>query len=229
MLNSFSSHGHYFSVGSTGWPYCLYSAEQSTQISAQCGLIGRLDVVLTADGKDTEQWHERRRELCTDAFLDSLSALMAALRMDNMPLHSLNDFRKAFGSVGDLDRIPEQEGFCAAHYDAEQYSYFLRVNQDGESGADISVFCYLRVWLGQHIERAAEGIRFISSSYDELFRLPDGGKIRIHNQHGDDRTFVCRYIDGYHAEIGNNLFHICQFAELMERGGNTYEPLKECN
>ena len=38
----------------------------------------------------------------------------------------------------------------------------------------------------------------------------------------EERT--CRFIDEYHTEIGNNLYHICQFAELMERNGHTCEP-----
>ena len=28
---------------------------------------------------------------------------------------------------------------------------------------------------------------------------------------------VCRYIDDCHVEIGSELYHICQFAEIMER------------
>jgi hypothetical protein len=28
------------------------------------------------------------------------------------------------------------------------------------------------------------------------------------------------------VEVGNNLYHICEFAELMERGGHTCEPVK---
>ena len=34
----------------------------------------------------------------------------------------------------------------------------------------------------------------------------------------------CTYIDDYHTKIGYDVFHICEFAELMERGGNTYRP-----
>lgn len=37
---------------------------------------------------------------------------------------------------------------------------------------------------------------------------------------------ICRYIDDYHVEVGRNLYHICQFAELMERNGNTVIPLR---
>ena len=40
---------------------------------------------------------------------------------------------------------------------------------------------------------------------------------------------VCRYIDENHVEIGNGwngLYHICQFAELLEKNGNTVIPLR---
>lgn len=39
-----------------------------------------------------------------------------------------------------------------------------------------------------------------------------------------DRT--CRYIDDYHLEVGNNLYHICEFAERMEQNGNAVIPLR---
>ena len=38
--------------------------------------------------------------------------------------------------------------------------------------------------------------------------------------------YVCRYIDDYHFEYGINLRHICEFAELCERTGNTVIPLR---
>ena len=37
---------------------------------------------------------------------------------------------------------------------------------------------------------------------------------------------TCRYIDDYHVEIGDNLYHICEFAERMEQNGHTYEPVR---
>ena len=59
-------------------------------------------------------------------------------------------------------------------------------------------------------------IRFIDSHYKDLFRIPDGGCIQIHYP---DETVVkpCTFIDEYHTQIGYNVFHICQFAEIMER------------
>ena len=64
-------------------------------------------------------------------------------------------------------------------------------------------------------------IRFIDSHYKDLFRIPDGGCIQIHYP---DETVVkpCKFIDEYHIQIGTNVFHICQFAEIMERNGASY-------
>ena len=64
-------------------------------------------------------------------------------------------------------------------------------------------------------------IRFIDSHYKDLFRVPDGGYIQIHYP---DETVVkpCKFIDEYHTQIGTNVFHICQFAEIMERNGASY-------
>ena len=46
-------------------------------------------------------------------------------------------------------------------------------------------------------------IRFINSSYDELFRIPDGGKIKVDFP---DRSFIspCKYIDDYHTKPAEN-------------------------
>ena len=55
----------------------------------------------------------------------------------------------------------------------------------------------------------------------DLFRIPDGSCIQIHYP---DETVVkpCKFIDEYHTQIGTNVFHICQFAEIMERNGASY-------
>ena len=38
--------------------------------------------------------------------------------------------------------------------------------------------------------------------------------------------YTCRYIDDYHVEVGSQLYHICQFAELMEQNGYKTIPLR---
>ena len=68
-------------------------------------------------------------------------------------------------------------------------------------------------------------IRFIDSHYNELFRIPDGGKIEIQYDTGEKNIRECKYIDEYHTKIGSTVFHICEFAEVMERNNATYKPI----
>lgn len=64
-------------------------------------------------------------------------------------------------------------------------------------------------------------IRFIDSHYRQLFRIYDGSYIQI--QYPDETVLKpCRFIDEYHTQIGYNVFHICQFAEIMEQNGAIY-------
>lgn len=70
-------------------------------------------------------------------------------------------------------------------------------------------------------------IRFIDSHYNELFKIPDGGNINIIYPPGDGRGTVtrsCKFIDECHTRVGNNDYHICEFAERMEAIGARYEP-----
>ena len=69
-------------------------------------------------------------------------------------------------------------------------------------------------------------IRFIDSHYKDLFRIPDGGTIRITFSNGEKADRTCTYIDDYHVKVGNNVFHICEFAERMEQNGNKVEPVE---
>jgi hypothetical protein len=39
--------------------------------------------------------------------------------------------------------------------------------------------------------------------------------------------FVCRYIDACHARIGNRIYHIREFAGMMERNSRVYRPVKK--
>ena len=66
-------------------------------------------------------------------------------------------------------------------------------------------------------------IRFIDSRYQELFRIPDGGSIRI--SYPDRQvSSVCEYLDDYHTRIGGTVYHIRQFAEQVERSGAICQP-----
>lgn len=84
-----------------------------------------------------------------------------------------------------------------------------------------------RAYRKEHPEDPHDhSIRFITSNYEELFRIPNGGKVQIDYP---DRSFVapCEYIDDYHTRISGEVYHICQFAEILERGNGVVSPEPE--
>ena len=69
----------------------------------------------------------------------------------------------------------------------------------------------------------AKNIRFITSSYEDRFKIPDGSAVEIEYP---NRKFLarCEYMDEYHLRLGYDVLHICQLAEMLERGGGTCRP-----
>ena len=70
-------------------------------------------------------------------------------------------------------------------------------------------------------------IRFVDpDTWQDMFLLEDGKKLLFHDSYDHtDRAVTCKYIDPYHFYFGSTVFHIHQFAELMQRNGHTYDPL----
>ena len=81
-----------------------------------------------------------------------------------------------------------------------------------------------RIWDDPTIPR--DEVRLINSHYDDLYRIPDGGVIQV--DYPDGRSFTARveHLDDYHFDMGGlgNVFHICQFAEVMERNHADFYP-----
>ena len=69
-------------------------------------------------------------------------------------------------------------------------------------------------------------IRFITPEYKDLFTLRDGESLVMRYMDGTTKTTPCfACSDGYHFYLGaNQLFHICQFAEISRANGTTYAP-----
>ena len=208
-----------------------YCYTQSQQISMQTGLIGHLRADMDSSGTGFfSSFFNFRADLKTEDFKTDFDAVINALRFDENYGGILKD-RSALSSY--CHEIPESSfggdgrefGF---RVDTKQYSYMLRLNPNrGEY--NLYCYCYQKKWLDRHLQQAERGIRFINPHYKELFRIPDGDKIRIIHSDGEKTDYTCRYIDDYHVEIGsgwNSLLHICQFAEIMERNGSTVIPLR---
>ena len=73
-------------------------------------------------------------------------------------------------------------------------------------------------------DKDKRAIRFIDSEYHTLFTIKDGESIVITRFDGEKMILSCTYIDDYHVCVGNSTYHICEFAEMQERNGNTYVP-----
>lgn len=69
-------------------------------------------------------------------------------------------------------------------------------------------------------------IRFIDYKYRDLFKLTDGENIVITTMEGTKKLLKCNYIDQTHTQIGNNVYHIAQFAKIARKNGLIYSPEK---
>lgn len=206
----------------------MYCYTQSQQLRGQTGCIGFLRGDLDTGGEEFfSSWNDFSERLKTQEFKDEFDKLIGSLRDKNNEIHFLSS-RTALADY--CHRHAEAQidsgnsyGFRA---DTERYSYMMRL--DPAKGVyNLYCYCYVCGDLDRHLKQAEEGIRFIDSNYKELFRIHDGGKIRVTYSGGSVQEFVCRYIDPTHVEIGGGyrtLFHICEFAEQIESTDAKCEP-----
>lgn len=205
----------------------LYTKGQSMQIGGQTGCIGHLRADMGADGQGFfKTWKDDRQSLNTEEFQQEFESVLNALVGDEQ-------------YSGFLQSRDAMEKFCQEHpesgfnggfafgfrTDTAQYSYLIRL-QPYKGDENLFIYCYRRDWLDRHMKQAEKGIRFITPNYKEKFRIQDGDQVRVMRFDGQVFDRVCRYIDDCHVEIGTELYHICQFAELMERNGNSVIPLR---
>lgn len=201
-----------------------YSYKQSQQLSGQTGCIGYLRGDFGGAGQSFfPKWEDVRSDYNTPEFTADLDDVIDGLRSEDGLLSS----RQAMARCGYNELRSAFKGNYTTEYgfrvDTRDHTFLLRCNPRGGDN-DFYCFCYVSKWLDRHIEEARDDIRFIDSSYKELFRIPDGGSIVITYDDGTKHEMECRYIDSSHLEVGSSIYHICEFAEQMERGGNTYAP-----
>ena len=172
---------------------------------------------------------ERKYTFSQSQQLSMQTGLIGYLRADfgsngNEFWTTWNDFRKDLKT----DDFKKDRNHYGVRVDTERYSYLMRLNPNrGEY--NLYCYCYQKEWLNNHLKNAERGIRFIDPHYQEQFRIADGEKISIKLGDGKTMERTCRYIDDYHLEVGTNLYHICEFAELCERNGHTVEPAAKEN
>lgn len=202
-----------------------YTYTQSMQIQGQTGCIGHLrgDFDRNGNGFFTS-WNDHRKEYKTDAFKTELDKVINALRSEEYGLLQNRSGMRKY--AGEYPESAFEGNYCTEYgfrADSGSHSFLIRCNPT-PGDYNFYCYCYVTEWFNQHLRNAEKGIRFIDSRYNELFRIADGEKIVITDLSGRKEERICRYIDEYHTEIGNHLYHICQFAEIMERNGAVYEP-----
>ena len=205
-------------------PEQKYTYRQSTQISMQCGLIGYLRADMDTNGKGFfSTWNDYRTDLKTDEFKAEFDDMINTYREKDNFLADRNTLSK-FCYKEALQYGSDERSF-GVRVDSDDYAYLCRLNpHQGEY--NLYCYCYKKEWLDDHIRNADKGIRFITPEYKEKFRIKDGDRIRITYSDGKTCDMVCRYIDEYHVEVGDNLYHICEFAERIEQNGAKVIPLR---
>lgn len=202
-----------------------YTFSNSMQISMQCGLIGHLRTDMDSDGNGFfSSWEDYRKELKTDEFKDEFDKVINSLREEGDILYNRKSLAKYCYSSPQAKMNNEQD-YYGVRVDTEKYAYLCRLNPN-KGEYNLYCYCYIKDWLDKHIRSAEKGIRFITPEYKEKFRFSDGEKIRITFSDGEVKDRVCRYIDDSHVEVGDDLYHICEFAERMEQCGATFIPLR---
>lgn len=201
-----------------------YTYSASTQIEGQTSCIGHLRGDFGSGGNEFHTtWDDHWEKWKTDEFKAELDEVINTLREDKGLLHSRRDmsaFARKAPDAAFAGNYCTVYGFRA---DTDKHAFLFRCNPT-KGDYNFYCYCYVKEWLDRHIQKAEQGIRFIDSGYKELFRIPDSGKIVITYAWGEKAERTCRFIDEYHTEVGNHLYHICEFAERMEQNGHTYEP-----
>ena len=208
-------------------PEQKYAYRQSHQLEAQTGCIGYLRGDFGTTGKEFySSWFDNMAYLKTPEFQAELDTVINNLREDSRYGGILAD-RSSLSNACNQSTTPQfgrdEFGF---RVNTQDYAYLLRLNPNrGEY--NFYIYCYRRDYLDRHMRNAEYGIRFITPNYKEKFRLADGDSIRMTFLSGENRDRECRFIDETHLEVGNNLYHVCEFAEWIQRERIQIIPLRQ--
>ena len=209
-----------------------YTYAQSQQIMMQTGAIGHLRGDFDSNGTGFfTTWFDEMASRKTDEFKREFDEVINALRFDKR-YGGLLASRSAMEKCGSSQPASAFEGNYTTEYgfriSTDNFVYLLRcipLKRD----YNFYCWCFSAKFFDRHLRQAERGIRFIDPFYKELFRVADGDKIRVIQSDGTHDDYTCRYIDEYHLEVNSGfdkIYHICEFAEMMERNGSTVIPLR---
>lgn len=160
----------------------LYSYQQSSQIRAQTGSIGYLRGDFGKTGTEFyTSWQDHIKGFRSDDFGDEFDKVVNALRFEDVggglfgSRNAMRLFCKENPDSAFQGNYCEEYGF---RIDKGRHSFLIRCNPMVDD-YNFYVFCYVKEHLDAHMEKAKNGIRFITPEYRELFRIADGEQIQI--------------------------------------------------
>ncbi len=203
----------------------LYAYKQSQQIAGQTGYYGYLhgdfdksdnfnNVFEYYNGAVVREHFDEERNNVIDFLEDNICSSPRKMR----------DFCYSHKEAAIKGKFGEEYGF---RIDAGNQTFIIRLNPFTKGDYNCYMLAYDKHLLDRHMKKAAKGINFIYPNYSLKFNLEDGDHIVVRYADGTDMVQDCRYIDQYHFQIGNLTFHICQYAELLERNGATVIPYRD--
>ena len=207
----------------------MYSYSQSSQIEAQTGCIGHLRGDFGAGQEFFSSWFDHRGEYKTDEFKAEFDEVVNSLRKKDGLLFSRDSMTRYCRQRPEAEMVGN---YCTEYgfkLKTDQHTYMLRCNPN-YGDYNFYLYAYVGRFLEHHMEKAKQGIRFITPGYKEIFRIPDGDSIRIFTGGGGTRDRTCRFIDETHFETSGDypsaLYHICEFAERLEKTHGSVIPLR---
>lgn len=124
------------------------------------------------------------------------------------------------------DMIESTDGYVSAVLESDYSTYDLhrawirnRVNPENAEAYE-AVVQFLTARIPCKKVKPMNEIRFITSEYQERFRVKDFGYVWVNGK----KRQVC-YVDDYHFRfLDGCCYHICEFAEIAERHNTTVSP-----
>lgn len=183
----------------------MYSYSQSSQIEAQTGCIGHLRGDFGAGQEFFTSWFDHRGEYKTDEFKAEFDEVVNSLREKDGLLFSRDSMTRY------CQQRPEAEmvgNYCTEYgfkLKTDHHTYMLRCNPN-YGDYNFYLYAYVGRFLEHHMEKAKQGIRFITPGYKEIFRIPDGDMVLAYDGMSNEYRITLKGTLSHTVTLGADVF-----------------------
>ena len=155
-----------------------YMFPQNRDIMNTSGLIG---IILGNYGPTGDRLNLRRfphqTAFKTKEIKTEIEGLISLLFGDGGILHDCDELARFYYS-GKTFKAEDGAMYCGVRIDTAGRAYLLRMTPDTDS-YNLYWYCYDKRWLDARLKAAKQGVKVVDVEGNELFRVEDGGMIRI--------------------------------------------------